>query len=114
MICILCPKGCILYVSKSDNLKDYTVKGNKCKKGVHYGIKEMTNPTRMLTTTVKLSNSYLNRLPVRTNVPVPKHKIFDFMSEINKLQVSAPVLIGDILMENVLDSGINVISTRSI
>ena len=88
--------------------------GNKCKRGKEYGIKEMTNPTRLLTTTVKLKNSHLKRLPVRTDLPIPKALIENCMWEINQIEVSAPVEAGMILVKNILDTGVNVISSRSI
>ena len=63
IICIVCPMGCQLEVSKDDISKNYTVKGNKCARGKEYGIKEMSNPTRVLTTTVMLKNATLSVFP---------------------------------------------------
>ena len=57
IICIVCPMGCQLEVSKDDISKSYIVKGNKCARGKEYGIKEMSNPTRVLTATVMLKNA---------------------------------------------------------
>jgi CxxC motif-containing protein len=87
-ICIVCPKGCHLEVD--DNLK---VTGNSCKRGETYGISEATNPVRMVTSTVKIKSELITRLPVRTNQPIPKSRIFDVMAEINKLEVVAPIAI---------------------
>lgn len=108
-ICIVCPKGCHLEVD--DNLK---VTGNSCKRGETYGISEATNPVRMVTSTVKIKSELITRLPVRTNQPIPKSRIFDVMAEINKLEVVAPIAIRDILIENVLGLGANIIATRTI
>ena len=51
LICIVCPKGCRLTV---DEFNGYKVTGNACQRGAAYGYKELTNPTRVLTTTVKI------------------------------------------------------------
>ena len=114
MICIVCPLGCQIEVVKDKNTRDFTVTGNQCKKGKDYGIKEMTNPTRILTTTVKLRSSYLRRLPVRTDIPIQKTLILDCMREINRIEVCAPVKAGTVLVRNIFNTGVNVIASRSI
>ncbi|WP_353894110.1 DUF1667 domain-containing protein [Proteinivorax hydrogeniformans] len=114
MICIVCPKGCNLKVirdKKTDN--GYKVYGNLCPRGVEYGIKEVTSPTRIITSTVKISEAHLRRLPVKTDKPIPKGKIKECMKVINSLEISAPVKAGDVLVENVLSTGSNIIATRS-
>lgn len=73
----------------------------------------MTNPTRILTTTVKIKNGSLKHLPVRTEQPVPKKIIFECMKLINKEEIAAPVKMGDIIIKNILGTGINVIASRS-
>lgn len=108
-ICIVCPKGCHLEVD--ENLK---VTGNSCKRGETYGISEATNPVRMVTSTIKIKSELITRLPVRTDQPIPKSRIFDVMAEINKLEVIAPIAIKDVLIENVLGLGVNIIATRTI
>jgi CxxC motif-containing protein len=114
IICIVCPMGCQLEVSKDDISKSYIVKGNKCARGKEYGIKEMSNPTRVLTTTVMLKNAHLRRLPVRVDAPIPKELIASCMNELNNFEVQAPVKAGAILVQNILNTGANVISARSI
>ncbi|MGE5632117.1 MAG: DUF1667 domain-containing protein [Caulobacteraceae bacterium] len=114
IICTICPLGCQMEVSFDDNSKGYAVKGNSCKRGEQYGIKELTNPTRVLTTTVKLKNSLLKRLPVRTDAPISKDIIMSCMKELDFLEVEAPVKAGDIIVRNILETGVNIISTRSI
>lgn len=114
MICIVCPVGCQIEVIKDDNSDKVSVTGNQCKRGVEYGIKELTNPTRWLTTTVKFKNSSLKRLPVRTDLPIPKGMIAKCMKEINSIEAHAPIKAGCILIENILNTGVNVISTRSV
>lgn len=114
-ICIVCPRGCRLTIKKDDsNERGYSVEGNTCKRGENYGIKEVTNPTRVLTSTVVLKNSSLKRLPVVTKGDIPKGKMFEAMKEINKVVVNAPIDEGDVIIENLLDTGVDLIAARSI
>lgn len=110
LICIVCPRGCHLTVDNELN-----VTGNGCKRGAEYGKRELTNPTRMITSTVKLvGSSELNRLPVMTDNPIPKGKIFEVMQEINKASCKCPVNIHDVIISNVLDLGVNIVATRTV
>ncbi len=114
MICIVCPVGCRLEVKKDEgNESGYLVTGNLCKRGVEYGIKEMTNPTRVLTTTVKIKDSLLERLPVRTNGEIPKDRVFACMKIIDEIEVKAPVRIGKVVFGNLSGTGIDLIASRS-
>ncbi|QZY53670.1 DUF1667 domain-containing protein [Crassaminicella profunda] len=111
IICIVCPMGCRLTVSKEED--GYKVTGNTCKRGEAYGVKEMTNPTRVIPTTVKIKNGFLKRLSVKTNKPVPKELIFKCMEIINGVEVEAPVKIGDVIIHNILGTGIDVVATKT-
>lgn len=114
LVCIVCPMGCRLTLIKDDMADNgYVIEGNQCKRGEKYAIEEMTHPTRMIPTTVVIKDGMLNRLPVRTESPVPKHLIMKCMDEINRVVVQAPVKMGDIVIENILDTGVNIIATRS-
>jgi CxxC motif-containing protein len=115
MICIVCPLGCKLKVIKNDTSQmGYDVEGNKCFRGEEYGIKEMTNPTRALTTTVIISNASVKRLPVRTSGTIPKHLIKQAMELINKAEAKAPIKVGQVIIKNILDTGVDIIASRSI
>lgn len=114
MVCIVCPMGCRLTVEKDESSElGYKVSGNKCKRGHDYGIKELTNPTRVITTTVKIKNGILPRIPVKTNGSVPKQLIFECMKVINEVEIVAPVKVGDVVIENILDTGIDIVASRS-
>ena len=110
--CTVCPMGCSLVVSKIDG--EYKVKGNTCKRGAKYGVEEVTNPRRVITTTVKLSGSYLNLLPVKTNDSVPKELMFDIMKVLDKVSVCAPVNVGDIIVKDILGTGVDIVSSKTI
>jgi CxxC motif-containing protein len=114
IICIGCPMGCQLEVTRDNSSRGYNVKGNQCNRGEEYGIKEVSNPTRVLTTTVKLKNAHLKRLPVRSDAPIPKELIISCMKKLNGFEVQAPVKAGTILFKNILNTGANVISAKSI
>lgn len=111
VICISCPLGCHLTVTVDGD--DITVTGNTCKNGEKYGIEEVTDPRRVIPSTVVINNGKLPRLPVKTADAVPKGMIFDIMDEINKVVVDAPVKMGDVIIENVLDTGVDVVASRS-
>ena len=112
LVCIVCPLGCKLTIEKHG--EDYVVKGNTCKRGQAYAIEELTHPTRMLTSTVKLVHSKHVRLPVHTSAPIPKDKIFEAMKVLNTTVASAPLKMGDIVIKNILDTGVDVCSSRTI
>lgn len=110
IICITCPKGCHLTVDEVT----YEVTGNNCPRGAVYGKNELTAPVRVLTSTVNVIGSEISRCPVRSFGALPKGKIFDAMREIRKVTLTSPVKIGDVVVENVCGTGINIIATRNI
>jgi CxxC motif-containing protein len=110
--CIVCPIGCEIDV-KLDNGKVISVSGNKCPRGKEFVLQEIKNPLRVLTTTVRIENGEYAMLPVRTDRPVPKSKIFDIMKEISLIRAKAPVKIYDVIAKDICRTGANVIATRS-
>jgi len=114
MVCIACPVGCKLEIEAVKNGETtYFVSGNKCPRGEKYGVKEMTNPTRMVTSTVKINKGLLSRLPVRTSDAIPKGMIFDCMKVLDEVLIEAPVKAGDVVIKNLLGLEIDVIASRS-
>lgn len=109
-ICIVCPRGCHLTVDEENG---NAVSGNKCPRGEAYAISEVTNPTRTVTSTVKITGIEASRCPVKTQKPIPKGKVFEVMKEINKVEITSPVKTGDTVIENVCGTGVNVIATKS-
>ena len=110
LICIVCPKGCHLKVDETT----FAVTGNSCENGAEYGANELRNPTRTLTSTVKLENGVLPRCPVRTSAPIPKGKMFEAMAVLEGVTLTAPVKIGQVAVENLLGTGADLIVTRNI
>ncbi len=113
MICIVCPVSCHLEIEMDENNNIVEVKGNQCPRGDVYARKELTNPTRMLTSTVKIVGAMYDRLPVITSSDIPKGTMFDVMKEIAKIEVKAPVQNKQVLIENVCDLGVDIIASRS-
>ena len=124
IICITCPKGCHLKVDE----ETYAVTGNSCPRGAVYGANELRNPVRVVTSTVVVKTSpdkgrgtgeaggglAPRRLPVKTDRPIPKGKMFEVMDEIAKVRVTAPVSVGQILIANVAGTGGNVVATKAL
>ena len=112
MICIVCPKGCHLSVDDSDK-SNLRVSGNACPRGKEYAIEELTAPKRMVTSTVVISGALHDRLPVKTAAPIPKGLIFEAVRALDGVRVSAPVKVGDVIVENVCGTGVDIIAARS-
>ena len=109
LICIICPRGCHLQVDENLN-----VTGNSCPRGPIYAKNELTHPTRTLTSTVRIVSEVEVMLPVKTDNPLPKEKIFEAMEKINKTVVHAPIRIGDIVIKNILGLDVNIVATKDI
>ena len=109
LICITCPKGCHLKVDE----KSFAVSGNACPRGAAYGENELRNPVRVVTSTVVLEGASARRLPVKTDKPIPKGKMFELMKLLEQVRAKAPVKVGDVLLPNVFGTGANVVATKS-
>lgn len=108
MICITCPRGCHLKVDE----ETLEVTGNACPRGAEYGKNEVISPMRQVTGSVAIAGGIHARLAVRTDRPVPKSKMFDIMSVLHSFKVKSPVKRGSVLIENVCDTGANIIASR--
>lgn len=113
LTCIGCPLGCALTVTL-ENDEVVSVTGNTCKRGDDYARKEVTHPTRIVTSTVLVEGGEIPMVSVKTQNDIPKEKIMDIMKEINALRVKAPVHIGDVLLENICGTGVNLIATKQV
>jgi len=112
LTCITCPVGCRLHL-KAEGKEVLEVKGNRCKRGIKYAREEFTDPRRTLTTTVEIIDGAIPMLPVRTANSIPKGKTMEFMRELAKVKVQAPVKIGQVIADNILGLGIPVIASRN-
>ncbi|WP_238883431.1 DUF1667 domain-containing protein [Clostridium sp. YIM B02551] len=113
LTCIGCPMGCMLEVSLEDN-KVVDVKGNTCMRGKVYAEKECTNPTRIVTSSVKVRNGEVGAVSVKTDADIPKDKIMECIEELKGVEVEAPINIGDIIVKNIAGTKVNIIATKGI
>ena len=111
LTCINCPMGCPLTVTM-ENGQVASVTGNTCKRGEVYAQKEVTNPTRIVTSSVGVEGGKSLRVSVKTREDIPKGKIFDSVKELKGVTVKAPVAIGDVIVENVAGTGVDIIATK--
>lgn len=109
LICIVCPKGCHLQV---DEERDYAVSGNECPRGEEYGRTELLNPTRVLTSIVKIEGAIHSCCPVKTNGAVPKGKIFECMEALRSIKLESPVEAGIPVVKDVCGTGVDWITCR--
>ena len=108
LTCIVCPIGCSMEVEIIDG-EVISVTGNTCPRGEKYAISECTNPERMVTTTIRTENGKV--LPVKTDRPIPKDKVFECMNIINNHICKLPVKVKDVIIEDVF--GANIIATKN-
>jgi CxxC motif-containing protein len=114
LTCIVCPKGCQLKVTLDDNnaKKVLSVEGHTCKRGEKYANDECVAPMRTLTTTAAVVGGGV--VPVKTDRTIPKELMFECMRVINAIRVPADAKLGDVIIENVLGTGANVVTTRNV
>ncbi|CCQ92802.1 conserved hypothetical protein [[Clostridium] ultunense Esp] len=111
--CKVCPIGCELIIFENKSTPSgYTVEGNSCGKGIEFGIKEITEPSRILTGRVLLRNGTIKHLPVKTTGVIPKDKVDEVMKIFNTVEVTGPIKRGDIVIKNILGLGVDVIAAR--
>ncbi len=110
VICVTCPKGCTLIVTRDgETVIDVE---NGCKRGKDYAQQELIDPRRMVASSVRLKGGLHPLLPVYTSAPFPKPRIPELLALLRKIEISTPVTLDQIVLENVLDTGINIHASR--
>lgn len=110
MICIMCPIGCEMEVTQNES--DIKVTGNTCKRGEVYARMEIINPQRIITSLFPVKNDGV--VPCKTSSTVEKSKIFDILQEIKRNSATKPIKVGDVLIKNVLETGVDIVATSNI
>jgi len=110
--CITCPIGCNVTV-RGRGGRITSIEGNKCKRGEEYVSNEYLDPRRVLTTVVKSEGCRLPVISVRTDKPIPKDKILNCVEELRTIVAKGDMRIGDVLVENILGTGANIIVTKN-
>ena len=111
MNCIMCPMGCEMTVTL-ENGKFVSVTGNSCPRGARYAETEVTDPRRMLTTTVRINGGLLPLLPVVSADVLPKGKIAECAAYLRNVTAEAPVKAGDVVVRNILGLGVDIVAGR--
>lgn len=112
IICVACPMGCGITVEIGEDNTIISITGNTCKRGDAYARTEISNPVRSLATTVKVDGGIYNVVPCKSAGALPKDKIFDCMEVINKAVAKAPVKLGDVLVSDILGTGVDIVATN--
>ena len=113
LTCVVCPAGCRMTVTLDDGSAILKIEGNTCSRGKDYATSEVTHPVRTLTSTVTVTAPDGKKmLPVRTDKPIPKEKLFDAMAIIRNTKAASPVRTGDVLIPDFIEPGTNLIACR--
>lgn len=110
LICIGCPNGCLVTVDKNPD-GSLSITGNTCKKGEEYARNEVTAPKRTVTSIVRVSGGKNPVVSVKTKEEIPKEKIAACMEEINRTVLKAPVSLGQVVIADVADTGVDIVAT---
>ncbi len=113
LTCINCPMGCALTIEMEGN-EVVSISGNTCPRGDAYGRKEVTNPTRIVTSTVRVTGGTADMVSVKTKQDIPKEKIFDCVKALKDVEVQAPVHVGDVIVSDVAGTGVDIVATRNV
>lgn len=111
IVCVSCPMGCRMKVTLCG--EELKVEGNTCKRGEVYARNEMTDPRRMICSTVRIKGGVHPVVPVKTDKPLPENLKFRCMEIINSIELESPVKMGDVAAANILGTDVNIIVTRS-
>lgn len=112
-VCINCPLSCSLELTEEDG-QVLEVSGHDCKVGAKYAEEEFADPRRVVTTTVPVRGGALPLLPVRTTGPIPKRLVTEAVRVLSRIAVDAPVRDGQVIYPDILDTGVDVISSRGV
>ena len=117
--CTTCPSECLLTVEVERDadgavVEVHFVTGNSCPRGDTFAHQELTCPMRVLTTTVAVSGGDEALLPVRTVEAIPLALHAQAMNLIRGLIVGAPIRMGDVVLENLLNTNIDLIASMDI
>ncbi|HUX11456.1 MAG TPA: DUF1667 domain-containing protein [Spirochaetia bacterium] len=113
-ICLSCPRGCEIHTRTDENNEILDIEGNKCKLGATYVKQEITDPRRVLPTSVRVRNGVRPLAPVWTPTPVPKHLLLDLAAATRDIEVDAPVHVGDVIIENWRGIGVDLVASGEV
>jgi CxxC motif-containing protein len=106
--CVVCPWGCHLKTDGDNNISGYS-----CLRGYKYAQKELTDPRRSISGSVRICGGAQNVIPVKTSEPIPKHLLLEAAALLHTVVVYPPIKTGDVIVPDILGTGINFIAARS-
>ncbi len=112
LICVTCPRGCRLTV-ETEGAEIRKIYGNQCQRGCKYAAEELNDPRRMIASTVRIRNGLYPVIPVTTSAPIQKPLIAELMAVLKTIELQAPVRVGTVVIPNVLNSGVDILTSRS-
>lgn len=113
LTCIGCPMGCTIKVELEEN-RVVSITGNTCNRGKEYAQKEVTDPTRIVTSSVPVTGGCIPQVSVKTDRDIPKRDIFNVMKALKGVRIEAPVQIGDAVISNVAGTGADIVATKDV
>lgn len=108
--CVVCPRGCEITV-QVDGGRVLDISGSGCPRGDEYAAAECINPVRTLTTTMRVEGGRRPLAPVKSAEPLPRQLLAQCVREINRHTLKAPVKIGEVVVRNILGTGVDIVST---
>ena len=113
LVCISCPMGCRLEVEMEDKTI-LQVSGNLCSRGIVYANKELTNPTRILTSILPISGGVEEMVSVKSKTDIPKDRVFECVKSLKGLVIEAPIHVGDVIIEDLCGTGVSLVATKTV
>lgn len=113
VVCVQCPVGCKIKFELIDG-KIAKVEGNRCPRGLAYLEDELREPKRVVPSSVRVIGGSYQLVSVKTSAPIPKKYIPQLMEKLRKMKINAPVKVGDVILKNVFDTGVDVVATRTV
>ena len=114
IVCVQCPMGCKLKIIMDEENKISDISGYTCERGKQYAVQEITDPKRIIPSSIKVVNGELPLVSVKTDRPVSKKLIPEIMIIIKKSTITAPVKVGQVLVKNILGTGADIVATRQV
>lgn len=116
--CTTCPSECALAIETriDENEVEHvlSVQGNRCARGRKFAEQEIIRPMRILATTIVVREGDEKLLPVRTARPIPRDLHLSAMRDIRHASVTAPVHMGDVVMSDLLGTGVDLVASMNV
>lgn len=95
LTCIVCPRGCKIYVRVNEDNDIEEITGNSCPRGANYAKQEHIEPFRTFSSSIEVIGSrVIKRLPVKLSRPIPRSRIMEMADYIKTLKCEVGVKMG--------------------